>query len=63
MMKQHVFVLSKEMSHYFPDLGKFEKHHITNPFEVSISDLPLDDNLVQEQLDVVMQNATNPQSA
>jgi len=50
MMKQHVFVLSKEMSHYFPGLREFEKHHrfITNPFEVSISDLPSEDNLVQE---------------
>ena len=51
MMKQHVFVLSKEMSHYFPDLREFEKQHrfITNPFEVSISDLTSEDNLVQEQ--------------
>ena len=49
VMKQPVFVLSKEISYYFLDLQEFDKHYrfITNPFELSISDLP--GNLIQKQ--------------
>jgi hypothetical protein len=50
-MKQHVSILSEEISHYFPDLAEFEKYHrfINNPFVLSNSDLPSEDNLIKEQ--------------
>ena len=50
-MKHHVLVLSNEISRYFPDLLEFQKYYpfIHNPFVLSISDLPSEDNLVQEQ--------------
>ena len=50
-MKHHVSVLSNEIFRYFTDLLEFEKYYpfIHNPFVLSISYLPSEDNLVQEQ--------------
>lgn len=51
VMKQHVSILSEEISHYFPDLQEFDKYYrfINNPFVLSISDLPSEDSSIQEQ--------------
>ena len=51
VMKRHVSILRDEISRYFPDLLEFEKYYlfINNPFVLSVSDLPSEDNLVQEQ--------------
>ena len=51
VMKRHVSILREEISRYFPDLLEFEKYYrfINNPFVLSVSDLPSEDNLVQEQ--------------
>ena len=52
MMKHHVSILCEQISRYFPDLLEFDKYYrfINNPFVLSVSDLPSEDNLVQEQL-------------
>ena len=51
MMKQHLLTLSDKISRYFPDLLEFQKYYpfINNPFILSVSNLPSEDNLVQEQ--------------
>ena len=51
VIKRHISILRLEIPRYFPDLLEFEKYYrfINNPFVLSVSGLPSDDNLVQEQ--------------
>ncbi|XP_014771691.1 zinc finger BED domain-containing protein 5 [Octopus bimaculoides] len=51
IIKQHVLVLHAEIQRYFPDLQNLEKVHyfITNPFAISVVDVPLEDYVIQEQ--------------
>ena len=51
VMKRHVSILREDISRYFSDVLEFEKYYrfIHNPFVLSVSDLPSQENLVQEQ--------------
>ncbi|XP_029638090.1 protein ZBED8-like [Octopus sinensis] len=51
LMKQYVSIPGREISFYFSDLHNFDKYSrfIRNPFVLSVSDLPTEDNLIQEQ--------------
>uniref|UniRef100_A0A0L8I4U3 HAT C-terminal dimerisation domain-containing protein n=1 Tax=Octopus bimaculoides TaxID=37653 RepID=A0A0L8I4U3_OCTBM len=48
---RHVLILHAEIQRYFSDLQNFEKvhHFITNPFEISVVDLPSEDYVIKEQ--------------
>ena len=62
VMKRNVSILREEISRYFPDLLEFERYYrfINNPFVLSVSDLPSEDNLVQEQfIDLVNMGMQN----
>ena len=51
VMKQHVSILSEEISHYFPNLQEFDKLHlfINIPFTLKLDDLPSESNEIQEE--------------
>ncbi|XP_052824031.1 protein ZBED8-like [Octopus bimaculoides] len=51
IMKQHVLTHHAEIQRYFPGLQNFIKVHrfITNPFAISVVDLPSEDYVIQEQ--------------
>ena len=50
-MKHLVSILSEEISRYFLDQLEFEKYYrlINNPIVLSVSDLPSENNLIEEQ--------------
>ncbi|XP_014776045.1 zinc finger BED domain-containing protein 5 [Octopus bimaculoides] len=51
LMKQHVSILGREIFLYFPDFHGFDKYFrfIRNSFVLSVSDLPTQDNSIQDQ--------------
>ena len=50
-MKQHVSILSEEISHYFPNLQEVDKLNlfINKPFTLKLDDLPSESNEIQEE--------------
>ena len=50
-MKRHISILGEEIWQYFSELEDFQKYcrFVNNPFGMSVGDLPLLDNLLQEE--------------
>ena len=55
LMKRYVSICGEEIRQYFPDLEDFQKYgrFVHNTVGTSVGDLPSQDNLRQEQLELI----------
>ena len=55
LMKRYVSIFGEEIRQYLPDLEDFQKYgrFVNNTVGTSVGDLPSQDNLLQEQLELI----------